>query len=874
MGPARFCALLLVACCFAIVAAPAQGAHLPSGFQDEVVFSGLEEPTALRFAPDGRIFVAEKTGRILVYDSLADKTPTVFADLRTEVYDSGDRGILGLALDPDFPARPYVYALYTYDHILGEGGKAPKWGEPNHSGDDCPKQPGEEPAVDACPVSGRLVRLTAEGDHANENGEAEVEEKVLVEGWCAQFSSHSIGDLQFDSSGALYASGGEGANANSVDYGQSGWPQKNQCGDPPAGLGGVESPPSAEGGALRAQDARTPADPLNLSADPTDLNGSVIRIDPESGEGLPGNPMFASLDPNERRIVGYGFRNPFRFVLDPADGEIYVGNVGWNNYEEIDRFAVDSGHAFNSGWPCYEGPGPNLSYQSLGLNLCKDLYAEPGATSPPFFYYRHSAGVAPEEGCSPENGSAVSGMAFYEHGSFPTTYDGALFFADPIRGCIYVMLADDDGHPDPLTTTTFMSDAGLYPGIDLEVGPDGALYYAQLFGEGFGPGAIHRISYDPDAPVARLTASKQWGAGQLEDVELDASGSSDPNGEPLSFEWDFAGDGSFTGPNEAKVTKTFGGHQNIEVAVKVTDGTGKWNIARVTLYPDDTPPEPEIVEPSPTLSWRVGQQIHFAGLAEDQEDGELENSGLYWKTRLFHCPSACHAHPLQVFPAVAAGSFVAPDHDYPSHIDISLTATDSRGLAATRTVSIYPRTVDLTIASDPPGLELSAGLISRAAPFALRAIEGSSIVLSAPAGAQFGGVVQPWASWSDGGARVHSIIANEAATYTASYAGLPVMPPPPPAAKSQPRTQIAKRPPARTRSTSARFVFLADQAGSRFSCKLDRGPFKPCRSPRVYKHLRPGKHVFEVVAVDSEGTADQTPAVCGWRVLEKRPGRA
>lgn len=274
-------------CLLATGPAAAQGARLEAaGFQDEPVITGLEEPSNFRFAPDGRIFVAEKTGKILVFDNIDDKTPTLFADLRTQAYDTGDRGILGLALDPSFPAKPYVYVLYTYDHILGDPEPAPKWGEPNTTGDPCP-----EPNPEACEVSGRLVRLTASGDHAVEANGSPLED-VLVEGWCQQYSSHSIGDLQFGPEGALYASGGDGASFSHVDHGQLGEPE-NPCGDPPN-----------EGGALRAQDVRTPADP-------TGLNGSVIRIDPETGKGLPGNPMAASADENARRIVAFGFRNPF-----------------------------------------------------------------------------------------------------------------------------------------------------------------------------------------------------------------------------------------------------------------------------------------------------------------------------------------------------------------------------------------------------------------------------------------------------------------------------------------------------------------------------------------------------------------------------------
>jgi glucose/arabinose dehydrogenase len=95
--------------------APAAAVSVPTGFQEEIVFSGLSEPTAVRFSPDGRVFVAEKGGMIKVFDSLSDTTPTVFADLRTQVHNFWDRGLLDVALPPDFPANPWVYVLYTFD---------------------------------------------------------------------------------------------------------------------------------------------------------------------------------------------------------------------------------------------------------------------------------------------------------------------------------------------------------------------------------------------------------------------------------------------------------------------------------------------------------------------------------------------------------------------------------------------------------------------------------------------------------------------------------------------------------------------------------------------------------------------------------------
>ena len=78
--------------------------QLAEGLSEQVVASGLRTPTSFRFSPDGRIFVAEKSGRILVFARPGGTHPTLFADLSREVYDVADHGLLSLALDPAFPA--------------------------------------------------------------------------------------------------------------------------------------------------------------------------------------------------------------------------------------------------------------------------------------------------------------------------------------------------------------------------------------------------------------------------------------------------------------------------------------------------------------------------------------------------------------------------------------------------------------------------------------------------------------------------------------------------------------------------------------------------------------------------------------------------
>lgn len=882
---------LLVACRLATVAvaalsgASAAFAAVPTGFQDTPVIENLQEPTSVRFSPapgDDRVFVAEKPGRILVFNGLDDTSPEVFADLRKQSFDTGDRGLLGMVLDPNFPASPYVYALYTFDHVLGEGapGSFPKWGQPpTYEGDNCAFGPG----VDACPVSGRLVRLTAEGNHASPTA-AEPAEDVLVEDWCQQDSSHSIGDLSFGPEGALFASGGDGASFIYADFGETGWPSPNQCGDPPSPKGTALSPPTAEGGSLRSQDVTT-------LGDPTGLDGTVIRINPTTGEAWPGNPLYgkAGADANAQRIIATGFRNPFRFSINADTNEVYVGNVGNNTDEEVDRFSTKPASIYNSGWPCFEGDAHNPDFQNLNLNLCEGLYDTPGSTSPPFYAYLHHQPVVPEDECDSPAGSAISGSVFYTGGAFPPAYNDAFFFSDPPRGCAYVMFAGSDGRPDPATTMPFLTETGLYPGVDFEIGPEGNLYYTQLFGDDYSePGSIHRVRYfsGNQPPVAHLTATPEWAAGNL-DAEFDASGSTDAEGEALKYEWDLKGDGSYGAPTtDATKSAEFTDAENHVVAVRVSDPFGATSVDRVTVYPHDTPPEPTIVTPvaapgdagTAALHWRVGEGIAFSGSAEDAEDGPLLPTQLDWSSRLYHCPSACHAHPLQAFPSMSGGTLVAPDHDYPSYIDLTFRAVDARGLGASKTIKLDPRTVQLLVRSQPEGATLTAGLLTQPGPIQLTSIEGSTVGLAAAQTTQVGGVSYGFEGWSDGGGRVHSLVADNSATYTAFYKSLPGPPAPGPGAGSPeaepavPRSpRLKARPLKRTKATTATFAFGSTEAGVGFSCRLDRKPLVSCGSPRAYKHLKPGKHVFRVYAEAPGESVEYSPATTyHWRVLAKK----
>ena len=730
---------------------PAAGASLPAGFQEEIVFSGLTEPTAVRFSPDGRVFVAEKSGLIKVFDNLSDTTPTVFADLRTQVHNFWDRGLLDVALAPGFPTDPSVYVLYTFDAAIG--GSAPRWGSVGGTSDGCPTPPG--PTADGCVVAGRLSRLQASGNTMTGS------EQVLIEDWCQQYPSHSIGSLAFGADGALYVSGGDGASFNFVDYGQDGTPV-NPCGDPPGGVGGTMTPPTAEGGALRSQDARTMSDPVGL-------DGAILRVDPTTGAGLPDNPMASSSDPNARRIVGYGLRNPFRITTRPGTNEVWMGDVGWGSWEEIDRLvSPTSAPADNFGWPCYEGDGRQPGYDSANLTICENLYAAgTAAVVAPYFRYHHNELVLPNDVC-PMGGSSVAGtsFAFSSGGSYPAEYRGALFFADYTRRCIWAIPTGANGLPDISKRRTFVG--GAAQPVDLEIGPGGDLFYVDL------GGTIRRIRYfnQNQPPIAVAAADPTSGAAPLT-VAFDGSASSDPDGDALTYAWDLDGDGAFDDATTATATYTYAQPGTYTAGLRVTDPSGASGTSSVTISAGNTPPAAVIDTPAASTTWKVGDVITFSGHASDAQQGTLGPSALSWSLVMQHCPSTCHEHPLQTFAGTADGSFVAPDHEYPSHLELRLTATDAGGLTNTTSVRLDPQTVDLTFSSSPAGLTLAVGSTTQATPFTRTAILGSTLSVSAPSPQVSGGTTYEFVGWSDGGAQTHNIVANAASSYGATYQARP-----------------------------------------------------------------------------------------------------
>jgi uncharacterized protein (TIGR03382 family) len=475
---------VVIACVLALAAPMARAKTLPPSFVDTTEISGLVEPTAVRFSPTGEVFIAEKAGVLKRFAPLPDPGPgTVVLDLRGKTLDYHDRGLLSFALDPGFPLVPYVYVLYTYDGPPGQ--PAPVWRDScGFNGQPSPTDPGG-----GCVASGRLSRYTMRSG-------AFVDERVLIaNAWYQQYGAHSVGDLAFGRDGMLYVSAGEGAHFFEIDDG-SAQMVSTQYPDP--------TDPIDLGGSFRSQDLLTPGDPTGLS-------GSVLRLDPATGAAAPLNP----LPGDAARIIAFGLRNPFRIAFRPGTDELWIADPGYSLVEEIDRIAdVTDAVVENFGWPCFEGDVTMPAFASKPL--CDQLIhgtlpaGTPGVLSAPVHVYRHGEAPGGDElvdPCYAGGHSAVVGLAFYRGTRYPARLRDALFFGDFPIGCVYAMLPDAAGVPDPSRIEVFAR--GVDQAVAFESGIDGDLYYVSL------GGSLHHLEYRVPSDPNRAPA---WAASTDEAV--------------------------------------------------------------------------------------------------------------------------------------------------------------------------------------------------------------------------------------------------------------------------------------------------------------------------------------------------------------------
>jgi glucose/arabinose dehydrogenase len=328
LSPAR----VVCAAALALALAPAASAStLPAGFEEVVLASHLDTPTAVDWAPDGRMFVTEKAGVLKVLTPAAAPQAATVIDLSDRVNAYGDRGLLGLAVARDFARTGHIYLVYTYelDRLHQDGRK-----------------------------TARLTRVTV----TPQNRVAGRERVILGRDGarpCRRLSNtrdcipadaptHTIGTVRADPDGTLWMGSGE-STAYDVFY----------------------------------------TNAFHAYRDNT-FAGKLIHVD-RNGRGLPGHP-FCRRDRDLTHVCtklhAKGFRNPFRFTLHGAAP--LVGDVGLEDREEIDRAAPGR----NYGWPCFEGSIRTPAFRHNRLCRPWFARAgRPGGPTAPLYDYRGPPGA-------------------------------------------------------------------------------------------------------------------------------------------------------------------------------------------------------------------------------------------------------------------------------------------------------------------------------------------------------------------------------------------------------------------------------------------------------------------------------------------------
>ena len=659
------CLLLLLALSFAVLA-PANAQTVPGGFVRSEI-AQVTAATRMAFAPDGRIFVAELAGRLRVIKNDA-LLPTPFVTLNVAGGGS-ERGLTGVALDPNFASNHYVYLYYT----------APT------------------PTIHS-----RLSRFTADGDVAMAGSE-----RVILELDTQTAGIHNGGALKFLNDGTLFIATGENT---------------------------------------------TPSNAQNLS----NLLGKVLRIDvrsddfpddPHRNYSIPSANPFRNVAGARPEIWSYGLRNPWSMAVQRGTNRIFINDVGSNFFEEINE-----GHSgCNYGWPLDEG-------YTNDADICSPLFA-----------YSHSTGFP--VGC------AIIGGAFYNPPvqRFPSQYVGKYFFADYCNWWIDVL--------DLTTHTASAFATGLRNLSDMDVGPDGNLYYLGI-DLTTGTSTINRISYTGNLAPHINTQPED----QLAPVGYPATFTVGADGEPpLTYQWQRNGVTIQGGTSASYTTPVLALSDNgATYRCVITNPFGNTTSrAAILTVTTKQPPVPTITLPAPNTYYEAGDTITFSGSAVDghdivtgdPQDGVLGPSAFTWQVLLEHHPlnnPEHHTHPF--FPptnGIASGDISIPTSGETNPdvwYRIFFTARDSYGFSTTSIRDIYPRHVKMKVTTSPVLFPVKLDGSPKSAPYPFWSVVNLTRNIGVDSPQVLKGLTYDFVSWSEGGARFQNVSAPRTATgYVANF---------------------------------------------------------------------------------------------------------
>ena len=655
---AALCAWLLAGPCHRLVAQT-----FPSNFAGVQIATGLD-PVGMDVAADGRVFLAEKDGKVRVIKGGA-LLSAPFVTI-SEVDNFNERGLLKVLLDPNFLTNHYLYVYYT--HKVGSVS------------------------------NNRVSRFTANGDLAVAGSE-----KVLIDiDPLGPVGYHNGGGLAIVNNQLFISVGENTVAANAQSF--------------------------------------------------TTLKGKVLRINTDGSIPLD-NPFYKTATGVNRAIWALGLRNPFRLAAQSGTGRLFINDVGAGSWEEIN----DGVAGKNYGWPGIEG--------------VRTTQTPPANYQDPLYAYNHNMA------CS------ITAGAFYNPttANFPTAYAGKYFFGDYCGGWIRTL--------DPATKTIADFATGINRPLDVAVGADGAFYFIARNGIKGGSDAANTSSTDgvlwkvvytgSGQPVVAVNpVSKTVSVGQPATFTIVASGTPTP-----TYQWQRNG-AAIAGATAASYTvasPTLADNgARYRVVVSNSVGTAASGEATLTVLNNQLPVA-TITSPAAGTTYKGGDLISFAGTGTDTEDGALPASAFTWKVDLYHYDTPAHTHPvLEASSGSQTGSFTIPTQMETSPnvlFRIYLTVVDSRGATNTVSRDINPITSTTTLASSPAGLTLKLDGSAAVAPFSFKGVSGIQRAIEAVSPQTLNGVTYTFASWSDGGAQVHTLATpGSNSTLTATFTAAPASP--------------------------------------------------------------------------------------------------
>ncbi|GCB44440.1 PQQ-dependent sugar dehydrogenase [Streptomyces sp. NL15-2K] len=599
-----------------------EGVVAAEDFQQVTLAKGeaeVGEPMSLAVLPDRSVLHTSRDGELRLTDAAGN---TKLAG-KLDVYSHDEEGLQGIGVDPGFITNRFIY-LYYAPPLNTPAGDAPETGT----------------AADFAPFDGvnRLSRFVLNTDGTLDTAS---EKKILDVPASRGICCHVGGDIDFDAAGNLYLSTGDDSNPFQSD-----------------GFTPIDE---------RAN--RNPAFDAQRSAGNTnDLRGKILRIKvkADGSYSVPDGNLFApGTDKTRPEIYAMGFRNPFRFSVDKETGILYVGDYG------PDAGAADPARGpagqvefarltgpGNFGWPyCTGDNDPYIAYDfATGASGAAFDCSAPKNTSPNNTgltdlppaqpaWIPYDGGSLPEFGSGSE--SPMGGPVYHYDAAldspvkFPEAYDGDFFAGEFGRRWIKRIVSDGSGTVQSINDVPWTGTQVM----DMAFGPDGALYvldYGTAWFGGDEHSGLYRIenATDGHSPVAQAAADRTSGQAPLR-IRFSSEGTTDQDGDALTYSWDFGDGGKSTQPNPTYKYKKNGTYT---ATLTVKDPSGRTGNASVQIVVGNTAPKVTLELPRDGQLFSFGDAIPFKVRVADVEDGRTIDCAKVKVTFILGHDS--HGHPV------------------------------------------------------------------------------------------------------------------------------------------------------------------------------------------------------------------------------------